>query len=55
MSRVILWQNLDITYFDLSSIKADKRVIKEYELDIFSKQNPSHQSLNFQEYDFHDN
>jgi len=31
MSRATSWQNLDITYFDLISIKTDKRVIKEYE------------------------
>ncbi len=31
MSRATSWQNLDITYFDLTSIKADKRVIKEYQ------------------------
>ena len=29
MSRVTSWQDLDIMYFDLVSIKADKRVIKE--------------------------
>ncbi len=31
MSRATSWQDLDITYFDLVSIKTDKRVIKEYE------------------------
>jgi ATP-dependent DNA helicase PIF1 len=30
MSRATSWHNLDITHFDLSSIKADKDVIKEY-------------------------
>jgi DNA replication protein DnaC len=31
MSRATSWQNLDITYFDLISIKTDKKMIKEYE------------------------
>ena len=31
MSRVSSWQDLDITYFDLTSIKTDKKMIKEYE------------------------
>jgi ATP-dependent exoDNAse (exonuclease V) alpha subunit len=31
MSRATSWQNLDFTHFDLMSIKADKKVIKEYE------------------------
>ncbi|EXX55721.1 Pif1p [Rhizophagus irregularis DAOM 197198w] len=31
MSRATSWKNLDITYFDLNSIKVDKNVIKEYE------------------------
>ena len=31
MSRATSWQNLDIIYFDLNSIKADKKMIKEYE------------------------
>ena len=31
MSRATSWQNLDITYFDLISIKTDKKVIKKYE------------------------
>jgi len=31
MSRATSWQNLDITHFDITSIKADKEVIKEYE------------------------
>ncbi|GBB84746.1 hypothetical protein RclHR1_11310003 [Rhizophagus clarus] len=31
MSRATSWQTLDITYFDLISIKANKKMIKEYE------------------------
>jgi ATP-dependent DNA helicase PIF1 len=31
MSRASSWQNLDITHFDITSIKADKKMIKEYE------------------------
>ena len=31
MSRATSWQNLDITYFDLISIKTDKKIIKKYE------------------------
>jgi len=31
MSRATSWENLDITYFDLISIKTDKKMIKEYE------------------------
>jgi len=31
MSRATSWQILDITYFDLVSIKTDKKMIKEYE------------------------
>ena len=30
MSKATSWQNLDIMYFDINSIKADKNVIKEY-------------------------
>ena len=31
MNRATSWQNLDITHFDLNSIKTDKKMIKEYE------------------------
>ena len=30
MSRATSWQNLDITHFDITFIKTDKEVIKEY-------------------------